>query len=296
MNDFDKYGYAVIHEAARDKYVAPAALKKILSLLAAKGADLNLSSKYGSTPLMAAASESNLAAIDGLLSLAAVPMSAATTALIDRFLALKVDINARNIDGKTPLFHACESDNDPDLVKYLAKKGADPSMADLDGFTVLGYAKSKAYKSLVAYLTSLKIPEASGVWPVGNASAACKAVPNADLASIKAAPASEFESGTARTAEGVPATPLHLAAESGNGDVVAALIKAEASPLSRAIAGGSPVQQIIPGSGINPDWGNACISMAVSSPMAVVRTVSPEKWRSPSLNACAVLGRTDILE
>jgi ankyrin repeat protein len=234
-------GQTFLHHLAFVYEKPSPALKKLLSLALTRKADINACNRLGRTPLMVAVEQLSTAGIDELLAcgadpkrpgstgetvfhvLVSLPWSNAVGALIDRFLALKVDINARNLDGKTPFYIACYSDKNMEFVKLLIKKGADPALPDVDGCTALGYARSMGCAALTKYLISLHVPEAQGGWPVGNEAPACRAVLGADPAAIAALPPADFESRVARTRDGVPSTPLHLAAESGNLQVIGAL-------------------------------------------------------------------------
>lgn len=70
--------------------------------------------------------------------------------LIDR----GIDVNNRDVDGKTPIFYALTSyfsDKDISIIKYIVSHGADLTIKDNDGNSVL----SKAYKldkNLLKYL------------------------------------------------------------------------------------------------------------------------------------------------
>jgi len=49
------------------------------------------------------------------------------------------DANARDIDGKTPLFHVM---HDPEMIRLLCKFGADPDAVDKNGFTPMIVARA----------------------------------------------------------------------------------------------------------------------------------------------------------
>jgi ankyrin repeat protein/pimeloyl-ACP methyl ester carboxylesterase len=239
LNDLDESGQAFLHNLVERTKASPGVRRRLFDILAAVGADFYVSNRYGETPLMAAVKSSNTAVVDELLDRGIDPRTPGPTgknvfhvlpglspevkSLVERFLALGVDINARDISGKTALYYAAKSDESIEFVRYLVSKGADPSVPDLDGLTARGNAKNLEQRKLADYLASLNVPEASGGWPVGNASRACRAIINVDLSSIRSIPARDFQEITARTDDGVPATPLHLAVEAGNLGVIAAI-------------------------------------------------------------------------
>lgn len=356
VNDPDGYGAALLHHLAGfDKLKRPV-LKKLISLAKGRRADLNISNRYGETPLMVAVKWAHDGAIQELLAAGADPTRQGSTgktvfhamasrsikpgdaALVDRFLKLEVDLNARDDEGKTALYRACTGDSYLPLVKLFVAKGADPAIPDNDGFTALGFSRTNGFKALTAYFKSLEVPESSGGWPVGNKAPACRAVLTADLKVIAELPASAFEAHVARTADGVPATPLHLAAETGDvrmiealtarkvkwdtGDrygrtplekavlagrekAVSALLNAGADPNVQNDSGDSPLifaltrrsslTPLLLGAPATPDWTSLGTVLAVSTDLDLVRGLPLVRWSSADLNACALLGRDDIL-
>lgn len=243
LNDYDRYGKAFIHSAVGSYNQPEESIIKLIDLYAAaKGSDLSLPDEYGATPFMLAVSKNHPAIARELVRLGVDPRKpgpAGSTALhsiadenmkvedaialSDLVLSYGVDVNQRDLIGRTALALAADSDSKLDLIKHLVAKGADPAIPDIDGCTAMGTAKNMGNNKIVAYLTPLKVPSYSGGWPVGNAAAACKAVLGADIARVKKIPAADLEAKVARTADGVPSTPLHLAVESGNLSLIAAL-------------------------------------------------------------------------
>ena len=61
------------------------------------------------------------------------------TKILDKFISLGADINARNAEGKSPLILAVMSGDVP-TVRKLLQNGADVNLADKDGNTALIYA------------------------------------------------------------------------------------------------------------------------------------------------------------
>jgi ankyrin repeat protein len=239
LNNRDRYGDTFLHSLVENERVSPAVRGRLFDILADVDADFYASNRYGETPLMTAVKSMNTAIVDELLKRGIDPRRPGVAGqnvlhvlpgkpeevepLVDRFLALGVDINKRDSLGKTPLYYACTKSRALELVKLLVSKGADPSIPDIDGLTPMGNAANHGYTELTHYLGSLNVPKTKGGWPVGNTSAACRAVVNADLASIQTLPAEDFQEMSARTADGVPATPLHLAVQGTNARVIAAL-------------------------------------------------------------------------
>jgi ankyrin repeat protein len=319
VNDLDKHGFALLHSIIRYDPITPPIRGKLFDLLAARGADFNRSDRYGRTPLMTAVNEANLAAVNELLARGVDPKRAGSTGmnvfhvlpadkpevtakLIDRFLSLGVNINARDSEGASPLRSIVEAGDYLDLVKLLVSKGANPALPDLDGFTAYGEAKSLERKNVATYLGSLKVPEAVGGWPVGNASPACKAVLTADLAAIVRLPIKDLQDRSARTADGVPATPLHLAAERGDLKVIRELSSRKVdwnigdrygrSPLETALfAGKADAVAALLASGADPNHrdntGESAYSRAIASRSPLLETLlasgkAPE-WRTIAL-------------
>ncbi|MGA2642868.1 MAG: ankyrin repeat domain-containing protein, partial [Spirochaetia bacterium] len=240
-NDLDRRGHTLVDGICARRGASTATCRPLIGLMAAHGVDFHREDREGRTALMSAFNSLDVTIIDSLLAngvdpkrrssggqtvFHAIPADedvARLEPLIDRFLSLGVDINARDALGQTALYQVAESDARLELVRFLVSRGADPGIASNDGLTALGNAKFQEQKKLTAYLASLRIPETKGGWPVGNSAPACVAVLNADHAAIARIPAVDFQTMTARAANGVPATPLHLAAEGGRIDVIEAL-------------------------------------------------------------------------
>lgn len=62
------------------------------------------------------------------------------------------DINIRDSEAKTPLLWAAAADN-PDALMILIQNGADPSLSDYQGFSILHYAVNEQNESLVRWIT-----------------------------------------------------------------------------------------------------------------------------------------------
>lgn len=243
LADFGEFDAAFIHSVAGFSGSSEAAVIPLVGLYATtKGADLSLPDGYGRTPFMLAVVKNHTGIARELVRLGVDPRKPGPTggtalhgitdgwlkveeavALVDFVLGYGVDVNARDSVGRTALAVAAESDSWLDLVKHLVAKGADPGIPDIDGCTAMGAAKNRGNTKTAAYLDTLKVPSYSGGWPVGNAAAACKAVISADPAAVKNLAAADFTQMVARTSDGVPSTPLHLAVETGSVAMVAAL-------------------------------------------------------------------------
>jgi predicted esterase len=179
----------------------------------------------------------------------------------------------------------------------------------MDGLTAYGYARDEGFRAAMSYLEALKVPASVGGWPVGNKSPACKAVLAGDLAAIAALPASAFSEKAARTSDGVPSTALHLAAESGNAKVIAALAARKVDwdaadrygrrPLELAVlAGKAEAVRALMAAGADPnaldDNGETPLSRAVAarSPLARLMLDAGAKPDWSSLSLAAVVSST----
>ena len=141
-----------------------------------KGADVNLQAKNGYTPLIAAAGVSE-ELVDLLLSKKADinlkletgtgPLTASitgvlrgrvTTAVAKKLLDKGADINESATTGRTEgytILMTAARNNEPELVKFLAKEGADLNLKAKDGSTALSLAEKKDDKEMVGLLKKL---------------------------------------------------------------------------------------------------------------------------------------------
>ncbi|KJH47990.1 ankyrin repeat protein [Dictyocaulus viviparus] len=87
--------------------------KEITHLLLEAGAEVNAADRYGATPLHRAASQGHDGIVNMLLS------------------QPKIHIDAKDSEGNTPLFLACEEGRE-DTAIALARKGADPLLKNKD--------------------------------------------------------------------------------------------------------------------------------------------------------------------
>jgi uncharacterized protein len=190
------------------------------------GADVNAGSKTGFTPLMFAAQQNDAESAGILLRAGAKPN------------------DAQPKKGLTPLMIASAMGNTK-AVDVLLDNGADPNLADTDGYTSLhrvvrdsDYGINLAAKDDV--LTIVKSLLKHG------------ANPNARLNQDKEKAAEEIRNGNVQTYEKRSAvtvteiilqgaTPLFLAAEVNNLDVIKALVEAGADPLIATDRGTTPL-------------------------------------------------------
>lgn len=300
INDRGSYGETVITSLVKDSKMEPAMFRRSLSLLVAHAADLRVADRKGYTPLMVAISAVNLPAIDAILALGVDPNEKGENgstvmhaisgirdagdaiALADRLISLGADINARDGEGRTLFYLLCTSSSaDVALLKHLVAKGADPSIPNIDGFTPMGYAQDRGNLDLVRYLTALDVPRSRGGRPAANDAPACRAVLYEDFAAVRSARAADLEEMTARTPDGIPATPLHLAAELGSPALIGTLSSRGVNwnvgdrygrtPLEKALLAhrNTAVVQALLHGGADPskenDWGESALSRAAGA-------------------------------
>ncbi|GKT91873.1 ankyrin repeat protein [Colletotrichum tofieldiae] len=144
-------GYLPISKAARDGYF------RLLKYLIHNGADVNLRTD-GKTPLHYLAKHYTnwRADIPGLVSL-----------LIEK----GADIEAKDEDGQTPLFHACRFRNDA-VARLLIEKGADIEVKDKNGRTPLANAclfrKDAVARLLIEKGADIEVKDKNGRTPLAN--------------------------------------------------------------------------------------------------------------------------------
>lgn len=159
VNTFDRYGYAALHAAVKEKK----SMAAIVELLLAAGADINGRARqdytahpHEFTPLINAVKNGHSAAVTLLLAKGADPTLAdqdGSTPLhylalswkpeklektIDLLLEAGADINARDKTGRTPLMMTAYKNRDQEKASaMLLAKGADPNLTDNQGNTFL---------------------------------------------------------------------------------------------------------------------------------------------------------------
>lgn len=156
--------------------------KRCVRLLLDRGADLNICGRL-KPPLQWAASKAHLEILDMLLAAGANPRSELikipllteaiicepkhdSLPMIDRLLGLGLDVNAKDINGKTALLHATQSYTAERIdgviyplshqmnlaIRKLLDHGADPNISDSAGVTPLHGATSSHHYNLVEML------------------------------------------------------------------------------------------------------------------------------------------------
>jgi len=146
-NAVDPKGNPMLLIAIRDK-----SNKVIDYLLQNKNIDVDLSNKYGETPLMIASIEGDLPIVKTLVlqnharvdHIGWTPLHyACTRGHLDvaQFLILNgANVNATSINGSTPLMMAAQSGNE-ELIKYLLDKGADLQLRNSQGLSAIEIAQ-----------------------------------------------------------------------------------------------------------------------------------------------------------
>ena len=137
-----------IHDAATEGNIA--AVKWYL----AAGVDVDVKNKYGSTPLhlavvYAGIAETAIKQGDGGFSRDDVFDLKETVKLL---IAKGADVNAKEEDGKTPLYYAVHWRSAPSLVELLIDKGADVNENYGNGKTPLHHAAFRGHNAIVRLL------------------------------------------------------------------------------------------------------------------------------------------------
>lgn len=148
----------------------------LAKLLIEKGADVNLQANNGYTPLIAAAGVSeelvdllllkkadiNLKSETGTgplkASIMGVIRGRVTTAVVKKLLDKGADINESATKGRTEGYTALMTaarNNEPKLVEFLVKEGADLNLKAKDGSTALSLAQKKDHQEMVKLLKKL---------------------------------------------------------------------------------------------------------------------------------------------
>jgi uncharacterized protein len=198
----------------------------VVEELAKRGADVNAASSTGFTPLMFAAQQGDVDSSRILLRAGAKPKE------------------AQPKTGLTALMVAAAMVQTP-VVDVLLENGADPNAVDTNGYTSLhrvvrdsDYGIDVGRKDQILAIVKTLLKHGAN--------------PNARLVQDKAKAAEEIKNGAVqvyekRTAVTVTeielqgATPLFLAAEVNNLDVIKALVDAEADPLLGSERGTTPL-------------------------------------------------------
>jgi ankyrin repeat protein len=189
---------------------------EVARLLMDHGADVRAKSKAGLTPFLFAVQQGDLESARMLLAAGA-------------------DVNAAGPDGRSPLLIASAGGYEP-LSVFLLSKGANPNAADRLGQSLLHYAAAGGKLELVKALL------AKGLDPNVKV---LRERPNAGPQSIVDYPPVSI----------IGATPLFVAAEAGNADVVKLLAANGADPEMPTKEGTTPLI-VAAGAGVYQDFAN----------------------------------------
>ncbi|WP_082913106.1 ankyrin repeat domain-containing protein [Polynucleobacter wuianus] len=146
-NTVDSKGDPMLLIAIRDK-----STKVTEYLLKDKKIDVDLSNKYGETPLMMASIDGDLPVVKTLVQqnkakldhIGWTPLHYACAKgqlQVAQFLVSSgADVNSRSPNGTTPLMMAAQAGNE-ELIKFLLDNGADIRMRNSHGFSVIEVAE-----------------------------------------------------------------------------------------------------------------------------------------------------------
>jgi len=247
---------------------AASGLLEVVEALLAHGADPSAATALGETALHFAAlarpSKENAGIIDALLDAGAqvdeetnegvTPLMAAAMAAypetIQALIARGASVNARTATGRTPLILGSNGRNEwtrdftfnsrmQETIRALAAAGADPNLADRDGFTALHAATvgfdAGPVRTLLELGAHARVGSGTGVTPIANAAAQLHSAMVHDLIEAGADVTAADEDGN---------TPLLLALKSRSGDkagVCRQLLAAGADVTRANHAGESPL-------------------------------------------------------
>ncbi|XP_078435400.1 ankyrin repeat family protein [Wolffia australiana] len=183
-------------------------------------------------------------------------------------LGLEVDI--KDEEGETPLIHACRQEQ-LETVRYLLDRGADPSASSDLGATSLHHSAGTGNIELLNLFLAKGVNVNSHcdsgtplIWAAGHDQVEAvkvllnhQANPNArtddDITPLLSAVAAGsvsclkllIESGAEVNIMAGGATPLHIAADIGNSDLISILVKAGANPNAEDEEGFKPIQTAV---------------------------------------------------
>ncbi|HTZ52983.1 MAG TPA: ankyrin repeat domain-containing protein [Spirochaetia bacterium] len=217
----------------------------LMDAILSAGADINAAGTGGRTLLSFAASYRNLRAINWMLDRGASTTTHDGRGMTVLHSAFQADGLIRDAN-RTPQVLL-------EVVRTLVVRGVDINwrdqtgatplaLADADGVAPLGVALNTGSRLVAAYLKAAGARMYVGGFPAGNTEESCRAVLAGDLAAVRSIPLPRFSEMVARTSSGVPATALHLAAEQGTAEVVAALVARKANWNIGDRYGRSPLQ------------------------------------------------------
>ncbi len=244
-NEKSSSGYAPLH-CIIPTFRTEKKLDDIVHMLLDARADPNLKDKFGETPLFRAAKGGNVDICHTLISVGArfdadkylaleiVPRivssgfcgnSAERIEVLDFFLDRGLFIDEQDRDGNTAAWYASGNCASNEVLDRLVERGADINIYNAAGVTPAANARkndcAKNYELLVR--KGGAVAANRNLAPVS--SPACRAVTEKKIEALQSIPAAEFGRITGRTDMGVPATPLHLAVERGDMDVLKMLAR-----------------------------------------------------------------------
>lgn len=223
----------------------------MLELLIKKGADIDQKDPGGRTPLMNAIINGHYQMAELLIGKEArlnISDNEGLTALHHAIMAKKLDlVKAIYLKGEVlkksdaafnDLFLLSLANNDDYLVECLLKEGADPNTCDQNGVPPICVISSNSVaRSIIAARPNLNLK------PAGKATL---------LHVVKSPLAAEYiiDNGLSRRqdidlTDAGGRTPLHIAAETGNGALLKALVEKGASVNARDASGQTPLIKII---------------------------------------------------
>ncbi len=227
-----------------------AEISNMIEILADRKANINSYNNGGYSPLEEALQTGDYALADLLIGKGANVKSYSTNGLnefplmdaaecigdkekkqniISMLVEKGADVNQKDSRGNTILHILADDDANLDTVKFLVENKADINAGNESGFAPLFFTiKDHDYKKIVAvkmneYLISRGGKYFAFVFPAANDSPVCKAIAEKDTIMLRSFPSDEFRKLQARQSSFIPATPLHLAVDEGDIDVVNAL-------------------------------------------------------------------------
>jgi ankyrin repeat protein len=239
---------------------------EIVQTLIGRGADVNARSAGGFTPLMFAAQQSSLEAAQALLAAGA-------------------RIDDRAPDGSSPLLLSLSGthpvgaanvtlDRSDGLPLLLLSKGANPNLADADGYTPLHWAAERGRLALVKALL------------------AAGANPNARVSKDPPPPSGSFTFSTKGLAQ---ATPFWLATRERHIDVLRALAAGGADVSMAGDGGVSPLMLAMPGGRGQAAARNGGDIVTVLLELGADVNAANAAGQTP-LHAAAAAGANDIVQ
>lgn len=210
---------------------------EIFKLITDAGRDLSLTNEDGETLLFQAAEERDAETARWLIDHGVSPKQRdkhgntvlhalfrhgkpVSEELVRLFVRNGADINARGSNGNTALFLAAKLADHYNGLRLLVELGAEINISNENEVTPYGIALQLGNKQNAEYLAAKGGVPYISRYPAGNEAPACRAVLTADTSLLRSLPLKEFTALTARTKDGVPATALHLAVESGDLSII----------------------------------------------------------------------------